>query len=289
MPVGVGEGAQLRVRRHDVAGEVLAPDPAVGVAALGAGRYATPPPASPTRCVPTSPCGRFRQPQAQWRLLVCWGILVLVAVIPAGSGAARAQSSDEVAPSHEDDLPIPGVPRDGVPNVLVCFRDLATGWNFALHRLGDQLSFRVRNNGKAIGNAYAGPVIATIRAFASLWSDLEPDIAEIAARAEAGSGTWTLDIDDQDALVRSVGADRTEGFVEVTGTTALVAETVYLFRTDGWEYAVRSSEGRPANVPDDLDEYRSSAVIAVSPDGQQYRYEGTPLQSGERPAAACRP
>ena len=49
---------------------------------------------------------------------------------------------------------------------------------------------------------FAGPVIATIDAFASVWSDFEPDIRAIETMIDAGSSTWTLFDGDRDALAR---------------------------------------------------------------------------------------
>ena len=74
------------------------------------------------------------------------------------------------------------------------------------------------------------------------------------------------------------------------GGTGLVSESVYLFRIDGWEYAVLSSYGRPLNVPaDEMHEYRRNGVVAVSPRGQRYRYEGAPLEPNQEAAAVCTP
>ena len=210
--------------------------------------------------------------------------LVLTAAFLAAGPTVRALSSDDDASSSGADAATAG---SNEPVALVCFRDSGTERTFTLHRLGDQLKFGDRNTVKRESDEFSGPVIATIRAAASLWSDFEPDIATIEAITD-GSSTWTLHAGNRESLARSAGSDATEGFVVVWGTTGLVSETVYLFRTDGWEYAVLSSYGRPVNVPgDDLHEYRSNAVMAVSPSGQQYRYEGAPLQSSQGTAVAC--
>ena len=150
--------------------------------------------------------------------------------------------------------------------------------------------FSVREPGKPVGDEYAGAEIAWIRAFASLWSDFQPGIAEIDARLRDGRGTWTLDDRERAALTRAASSADTEGFVVVSGSTGLVSEVVYLFRKDGWEYAIWRSDGRAERVPeDDIDVYRSTGVIAVSPDGKRHRYEPKSLQSSQGSPAAGLP
>ena len=209
-----------------------------------------------------------------------------MAAFLAAVPTVRAQSSEDATPSYDADAATPG----GKGVALVCFRDTGTEQVFTLHRVGDQLRFRVRNAVSPGSHEFAGPVIATIRAFASVWSDFEPDIRTIETMIDAGSSTWTLFDGDRDALARSALSDVTEEFVEVMGGTGLVSESAYLFRIDGWEYAVLSSEGRPLNVPaGDMHEYRRNGVVAVSPRGQLHRYEGVPLQQNQEAAAVCTP
>ena len=212
--------------------------------------------------------------------------LVLAAAFLAAVPTVRAQSSEDATPSYDADAATPGT--NGV--ALVCFRDTGTGGVFTLHRVGDQLRFRVRNTVNPGSHEFAGPVIATIDAFASVWSDFEPDIRAIETRIDAEWSRWTLYHGDRDALARSALSDVSEGFVEVRGMTALVSEFAYLFRIDGWEYAVLSSYGRPLNVPaGEMHEYRHNSVVAVSPRGQRYRYEGAPLEPNQEAAAVCTP
>ena len=211
---------------------------------------------------------------------------LVAAAFLAAVPTIRAQSSEDATPSYDADAATPGT--NGV--ALVCFRDTGTGGVFTLHRVGDQLRFRVRNAVSPGSHEFASPVIATIRAFASVWSDFEPDIRTIETMIDAGSSTWTLFDGDRDALARSALSDVTEGFVEVMGGTGLVSESAYLFRIDGWEYAVLSSHGRPLSVPaGEMHEYRRNGVVAVSPRGQQYRYEGAPLEPNQEAAAVCTP
>ena len=189
-----------------------------------------------------------------------------------GLQSVGAQPSDETDPASAADLTAAGSEQ---LDVLVRFRDDQTDKVFALHQLdGEQLMFSVREPGKPVSDEYAGPKIAWIRAFASLWSDFQPGIAEIDARLRDGQVTWTLDDRERAALTRAASSADTEGFVVVSGSTGLVSEVVYLFRKDGWEYAIWSSDGRAGRVPeDDMDDYRSMGVIAVSPDGKRHTYE----------------
>ena len=212
---------------------------------------------------------------------------LVAAAFLAAVPTVRAQSSEDATPSYDADAATPGT--NGV--ALVCFRDTGTGGVFTLHRVGDQLRFRVRNAVSSGSHEFAGPVIATIDAFASVWSDFEPDIRAIETMIDAGSSTWTLFDGDRDALAGSALSDVSEGFVKVMGGTGLVSESAYLFRIDGWEYAVLSSHGRPWNVPaDEMHEYRSNRVVAVSPRGQRYRHEGVPLaEPNQEAAAVCTP
>ena len=211
---------------------------------------------------------------------------LVAAAFLAAVPTIRAQSSEDATLSYDADAATPGT--NGV--ALVCFRDTRTEQVFTLHRVGDQLRFTVRNTVNPGSHEFAAPVIATIDAIASVWSDFEPDIRTIETMIDAGSSTWTLHHGDRGALARSALSDVTEGFVEVRGMTGLVSEFTYLFRIDGWEYAVLSSDGRPLNVPaGDMHEYRHNGVVAVSPRGQLYRYEGAPLQRNQEAAAVCRP
>ena len=226
---------------------------------------------------------------------------LVAAAFLAAVPTVRAQSSEDATPSYDADAATPGA--NGV--ALVCFRDTGTGGVFTLHQVGDQLRFRIRNAVSPGSREFAGPVIATIDAFASVWSDFEPDIRAIETMIDAGSSTWTPFDGDRfdgdrdalarsalrDALARSALSDVSEGFVMVMGRTGLVSESAYLFRIDGWEYAVLSSHGRPWNVPaDEMHEYRSNRVVAVSPRGQRYRYEGVPLaEPNQEAAAVCTP
>ena len=209
-----------------------------------------------------------------------------MAAFLAAVPTVRAQSSEDATLSYDADEAAPG----GKGVALVCFRDTGTEQVFTLHRVGDQLRFRVRNAVNPGSHEFAGPVIATIDAVASIWSDFEPDIRTIETMIDVGSGRWTLRHGDRDALARSASSDVTEGFIEVMGMTGLVSESAHLFRIDGWEYAVLSSHGRPLNVPaSDMHEYRHNGVVAVSPRGQRYRYEGVPLEPNQEAAAVCTP
>ena len=212
--------------------------------------------------------------------------LILLPAISLGSPSVDVQPSDETDPASGADLTAAG---SNQPDVLVRFRDDQTDRVFTVHRLdGEQLIFSVREPGKPASDEYAGPVIAEVHAFASLWSDFEPGIAVIEARMRDGSSTWTLDDSERAALTRAAHSADSEGFVVVLGSTGLVSEIVYLFRNDGWEYAVWCSAGRPDQVSeDDMDAYRSMGVIAVSPGGQRSHYDGAPCQPSQGSAAAA--
>ena len=214
--------------------------------------------------------------------------LFLLTAISLGLPGIAAQPGDEAGPASAADFPAAGSDH---PDVLVRFRDDQTDRVFTMHRLdGEQLMFSVREPGEPVGDEYAGPEIAWIRALASLWSDFEPGIAEMEARLRDGRSTWTLDDSERAALTRAASSADTEGFVVVSGITGLVSEVVYLFRKDGWEYAIWRSEGRADRVPEDeMDAYRSMGVIAVSPDGRRHRYDPPPFQPSQGSPAAGLP
>ena len=213
--------------------------------------------------------------------------LLLLTAISLGLPSIGAQPRDEAGPACVTDLTAAGSDQ---PDVLVRFRDDQTDKIFAMYRRdGAQLMFSVREPDKPVGDEYAGPEIVWIRASASLWSDFEPGIDEIEVRLRDGRSTWTLDDSERAALTRGASSADTEGFVVVSGITGLVSEVVYLFRKDGWEYAIWRSEGRTDRVPAaDMDAYRSMGVIAVSPDGKRHRYGPPPFQPSQgSPAAGC--
>ena len=108
--------------------------------------------------------------------------LFLLTAISLGLPGIAAQPGDEAGPAAAADLTAAGSDH---PDVLVRFRDDQTDRVFTMHRLdGEQLMFSVREPGKPVGDEFAGPQIAWIRASASLWSDFEPGIAEMGSAIE---------------------------------------------------------------------------------------------------------
>lgn len=184
--------------------------------------------------------------------------------------SAIAQSSEE------------GTPNDAIE--LVSFREEQSGRVVTITQTGDQrLVFNRGELSKPADLHYAGPVLASISAVASLWGDTEPDIAAIAAKMRNNQrSTWRFSNESSSEpakLTQAVNSINSEGFIVIYGGTGLVSEVVYLFRKGGWEYAVYSAGGRPFQVrEDELYDYQDSGMTATSPDGHKHRLLGARSQ-----------
>ena len=124
---------------------------------------------------------------------------------------------------------------------------------------------------------YRGPILAQVTAVATSWGESVKSLAALSsALTDAGSRwtTWETDPDNiiAEAVTRASHSRESHGFICVSAATGVVSQSVYIFRTAGWEYAISFAEGSFGDVlAAELDDYRSYSLTCLSPDGKMYR------------------
>ena len=144
---------------------------------------------------------------------------------------------------------------------------LENGKQITLYRENEKtLVYTFGIPGKKPELEYRGPILADISMITSLWGDSE-------MTSLSNLATWEILPNNQKKIIEKVAKSReSHGFIHIDGLTGLVSQSVYIFRTGGWEYTVEFTEGRPINVPDDeLENYKSSGITVRSPDGKLHR------------------
>ena len=114
---------------------------------------------------------------------------------------------------------------------------------------------------------YRGPVLAQVIATATSWGESVESLTALSvALTDAGSrwATWEADPDNivAEAIAKVSHSHDSHGFICVSAATGMVSQSVYIFRTSGWEFAVSFIEGSFSDF---------YSITALSPDGEMYR------------------
>ena len=164
-------------------------------------------------------------------------------------------------------------------NVLVSFR-LENGKQVTVYREDeDTLVYTFGVPGEKPELAYRGPILAEVRAVAILWDEGIGSLAELARALASEDSDWTTWSGERSAAAQAIAqaadARESRGFVTAHTLTGLFSQSIYIFRTGGWEYSVVSTYERPSNVSKDEQEYyESHSITIVSPQGKRYYFEG---------------
>ena len=125
---------------------------------------------------------------------------------------------------------------------------------------------------------YKGPILAEVRGTSVLWSDGMENLTNIAAALAhpAEDSSWATVDGKRDIIAKNIAeiakSRESRGFIRVSAITGLISESVYIFRTGGWEYIVAATASRPGDVSDDeLDDYKSYGITVLSPKGKKHR------------------
>ncbi|MCY4438396.1 MAG: hypothetical protein OXE05_13835 [Chloroflexi bacterium] len=168
-------------------------------------------------------------------------------------------------------------------DVLVSFR-LENGKQVTVYREDeDTLVYTFGVPGKEPELAYRGPILAEVRAAATLWGEGVGSLAELARALASKDSAWTTWRGERSIAAQNIAqaanARESRGFIWASAITGLVSQSVYIFRTGGWEYTVASTWGRPINVPkDELACYTSYSVTVLSPQGKRHSLRWLPEQ-----------
>ena len=114
---------------------------------------------------------------------------------------------------------------------------------------------------------YRGPVLAQIIATATSWGeDVESLTTLSVALTDAGNRWTTWEADPYNIIAEAIAkvsySHESHGFICVSAAAGMVSQSVYIFRTSGWEFAVSFIEGS-------FTDFHSST--ALFPDGEMYR------------------
>lgn len=171
------------------------------------------------------------------------------------------------------------------PVTIVSFR-LENGREITIYRrAGDTLSYTLGIPGEEPEMEYKGPILAEVRAGFGLWGEGVGNLADLAAAFKSGSSWRTWGDEDRNTIAETIAkaADSSEShvFISVDAMTGLVSQSVYIFRTDGREYTIEKTWGRPINVSEDeLADYESSSLTVLSPDGKIQHYSADVDEKG---------
>ena len=187
---------------------------------------------------------------------------------------------DHVVPPTPTPMPV-STPTPAEPEkvVYVSFR-LENGKQATIHRADeDTLVYTFGVPGEKPELAYRGPILAEVRAIATLWGEGVESLADLASVLAIEDSAWTPWSGERHVVAQEIAlaadARESRGFVTAHTLTGLFSQSVYIFRTGGWEYSVVSTYERPINVAKDEQEYyESHSVTIVSPQGKRYYLEG---------------
>ena len=140
----------------------------------------------------------------------------------------------------------------------------------------DKLVYSFGTLGREPELEYEGPIVATFSLPAMLWGESIGDLSTLADAVAAGEVGGSDELARE--MVTAIESGETNGFYVLNMLTGLISESVYLFRTGGWEYAVVSSVGRPMGGCDGVDR----RIDLLSPDQIRYhlREVGSDLDCG---------
>ena len=165
---------------------------------------------------------------------------------------------------------------DLAPAPLINFR-LENGKSVTIYRENeDTLVYTFGVPGKKPELEYKGSIIAEVSARAALWSDSVGNLKGLMDRLAQVDSSWTIADDEEGTIKKKIAKIATSresrGFIYVDAMTGLVSQSVYIFRTGGWEYIIGATWGRPINVPEDeLEDYNSYSLTVISPKGKKYQ------------------
>ena len=165
---------------------------------------------------------------------------------------------------------------DIAPAPLINFR-LENGKSVTIYRESeDTLVYTFGVPGKKPELEYKGPIIAKVSAQGVLWSDGIENLKDLRRTLSEGNSSWTMAADEEGTIEKKIAIIATSresrGFIRVDAGTGLVSESVYIFRTGGWEYIIGATWGRPINVSEDeLEDYNSYSLTVISPTGKKYQ------------------
>ena len=165
---------------------------------------------------------------------------------------------------------------DIAPAPLINFR-LENGKSVTIYRENeDTLVYTFGVPGKKPELKYKGPIIAEVSARATLWVYGMENLTDLLATLADGNSLWTIAADEDGTIEKKIAKIATSresrGFIYLDAMTGLVSESVYIFRTGGWEYIIGATWGRPINVPEDeLEDYNSYSLTVISPKGKKYQ------------------
>ncbi len=132
----------------------------------------------------------------------------------------------------------------------------------------DKLVYSFGTLGREPELEYEGPIVATFSLPAMLWGESIGDLSTLADAVAAGEVGGSDELARE--MVTAIESGETNGFYVLNMLTGLISESVYLFRTGGWEYAVVSSVGRPMGGCDGVDR----RIDLLSPDQIRYHLRG---------------
>ena len=172
-------------------------------------------------------------------------------------------------------LPTPGPEPTIVAeqDVLVSFR-LESGKQATVYREGeDTLVYTFGFPGNEPELEYRGPILAEVRAVATLWDEGVGSLAELARALSKEDSSWAPWDGERHVVAQKIAeaasAHESRGFVTADTLTGLFSQSVYIFRVDGWEYSFVSTYERPINSSKhEYSEWHS--VTAISPQGKKH-------------------
>lgn len=186
----------------------------------------------------------------------------------------RANAVEGATPTPTP-LPTPGPEPTIVAerDVLVSFR-LENGKQATVYREGeDTLVYTFGFPGNEPELEYRGPILAEVRAVATLWDEGVGSLAELARALAKEDSSWAPWDGERHVVAQKIAeaasGQESRGFVTADTLTGILSQSVYIFRVDGWEYSVVSTYERPINSSKhEYSEWHS--VTAISPQGKKH-------------------
>ena len=202
------------------------------------------------------------------------GSLEVTSRAPIVSLSINAEAAPVFSSLPPGELDLPVAPPGGInwctdlQTVWVSFRLKNDKTVSVCRDPSDKLVYSFGTLGREPELEYEGPIVATFSLPAMLWGESIGDLSTLADAVAAGEVGGSDELARE--MVTAIESGETNGFYVLNMLTGLISESVYLFRTGGWEYAVVSSVGRPMGGCDGVDR----RIDLLSPDQIRYHLRG---------------